>query len=417
MIPNPLSARRHVLALALAAMAISGTAAAAVAPAPDTGPETARLLGMLYRDTRPDCGAPSRPAFLCSGIVLRATWPSTDYMFYSISPTSQASGGVSASYLRRDAKFRKLAYGLNSGFIFDTIFENPRDHYDHAVLCAFPLDGITNERNKQGCGDSSRTPDAVEKPCHMQGVDTARHWASDYRRKGSDRSRQCGFDVRDGRNSGTAQAFYQSIRAMAQIPEASFRTQNELRIAPWPQDPPRSPSLLALFYTEDAGRDAARLSQVQWYRATTQRLPIIHLKLPRTRGDDAQFDYRADQQAIQPAEGTPACERYVASAHWTEGPSAGFDDEVASLQIVPTDCGRAVGDAQTAHFFNELAGDYLLDTEWKDNPQNRDNHVASMRRQLACHLETQRTRETWTLEPARPVVSQGEAIARGCDNR
>lgn len=408
----PVRLRASLVALLATALAVSAPVHAA-----DTGPETVRLLTMLYQDTRPDCGAASRPAFLCSGIILRATWPSTDYLFYSISPQSQASGGVSASYLRRDAKFRKLAYGLNSGFIFDTIFENPRGHFDHAVLCAFPLDGITNERGTQGCGDSSRTPDAVELPCHRSGVATARQWDADYRAKRRDRSRQCGFDVRDERNGGTARAFYQSIQAMAQVANESFRTQNELRIAPWPQDPPRAPSLLALFYTEDAGRDGARLNQLQWHRATGQRLPIIHLKLPRSRSQEATFEYDTEQQAIYPAPGTPACKRFIESASWTEDTVRGFEGEVASLHVVPTACGRAIGENQTDHFFNELVADHLMDSEWKDNPQNRDAHVPAMRRQLACHLAAARNQETWTLEPARPFVSQGQAVGQRCDAR
>ena len=105
-----------------------------------------------------------KPAFLCSGVLFRATWPSTDYMFYSISPKSQKSGGVSASYLRKDAKYRKLAYGLKSGFIFDTIFGNPKDHQDYSVLCSFPIDAATDDRAQQGCTDSRRTPNSVESP-------------------------------------------------------------------------------------------------------------------------------------------------------------------------------------------------------------------------------------------------------------
>ena len=63
----------------------------------DRGNDVVARLNQLYNDTRQDCGGPSKPAFLCSGVLFRATWPSTDYMFYSISPKSQKSGGVSAS--------------------------------------------------------------------------------------------------------------------------------------------------------------------------------------------------------------------------------------------------------------------------------------------------------------------------------
>ncbi|HBO7248379.1 TPA: DUF2599 domain-containing protein, partial [Pseudomonas aeruginosa] len=176
-------------------LAAAGLALTPAAQA-DRGNDVVARLNHLYNDTRQDCGGPSKPAFLCSGVLFRATWPSTDYMFYSISPKSQKSGGVSASYLRKDAKYRKLAYGLKSGFIFDTIFGNPKDHQDYAVLCSFPIDAATDDRAQQGCTDSRRTPNSVEKSCQDINVSTAEQWAANYRQNRGDHSRQCSFDVR-----------------------------------------------------------------------------------------------------------------------------------------------------------------------------------------------------------------------------
>ncbi len=204
-------------------LAAAGLALTPAAQA-DQGNDVVARLNQLYSDTRQDCGGPSKPAFLCSGVLFRATWPSTDYMFYSISPKSQKSGGVSASYLRKDAKYRKLAYGLKSGFIFDTIFGNPKDHQDYAVLCSFPIDAATDDRAQQGCTDSRRTPNSVEKSCQDINVSTAEQWAANYRQNRGDHSRQCSFDVRDERNTAAGPAFYQSIRAMAQIADESFTT-------------------------------------------------------------------------------------------------------------------------------------------------------------------------------------------------
>ena len=300
-----LPSRRRRLALTPAAQA-------------DRGNDVVARLNQLYNDTRQDCGGPSKPAFLCSGVLFRATWPSTDYMFYSISPKSQKSGGVSASYLRKDAKYRKLAYGLKSGFIFDTIFGNPKDHQDYAVLCSFPIDAATDDRAQQGCTDSRRTPNSVEKSCQDINVSTAEQWAANYRQNRGDHSRQCSFDVRDERNTAAGPAFYQSIRAMAQIADESFTTQNELRLAKWEENPPKSPSILAAFYTEDAGLEGARLNQIQWYQSVQAFLPIINMRLPQTRQQDAQFAYDGRKQAIYPTSEKNACERYVESATWVE---------------------------------------------------------------------------------------------------
>ncbi|MCK9798337.1 DUF2599 domain-containing protein [Pseudomonas sp. MAFF 302030] len=397
-------------AIALAGLSCLGTAQA------DQGSDTVARLHQLYNDTRQDCGGPSKPAFLCSGVLFRATWPSTDYQFYSVSPKSQASGGVSASYLRKDSKFRKLAYGLQSGFIFDTIFGNPKDHQDYAVLCSFPIDAATDDRQQQGCTDSRRTPGSVEKYCHEIGVTTAEQWGANYRQNGGDHSRQCSFDVRDERNSAAGPAFYQSIRSMAQISAESFTTQNELRLAKWEENPPKSPSILALFYAEDPGLEGARLNQIQWYKAVQQYLPVINMKLPQTPQQDASFAYDSKKQVIYPITEKNSCERYVQSATWVDRHDPGFGRNVMTLEVTPTDCGRNIKDNQTNNFFNELAVDHYLDAQWKNNPDNRDSTVGSMRRQLVCHFNIARNKPQWNLEPSRPYTSNEDSIAKGCNN-
>ncbi|MBH9313311.1 DUF2599 domain-containing protein [Pseudomonas aeruginosa] len=396
-------------------LAAAGLALTPAAQA-DRGNDVVARLNQLYNDTRQDCGGPSKPAFLCSGVLFRATWPSTDYMFYSISPKSQKSGGVSASYLRKDAKYRKLAYGLKSGFIFDTIFGNPKDHQDYAVLCSFPIDAATDDRAQQGCTDSRRTPNSVEKSCQDINVSTAEQWAANYRQNRGDHSRQCSFDVRDERNTAAGPAFYQSIRAMAQIADESFTTQNDLRLAKWEENPPKSPSILAAFYTEDAGLEGARLNQIQWYQSVQAFLPIINMRLPQTRQQDAQFAYDGRKQAIYPTSEKNACERYVESATWVERDDPGFRKKIMTLEVVPTDCGRKIQDNQTNNFFNELVVDHYLDSEWKDNPDNRDSNIGSMRRQLVCHFNVARNKPEWNLEPSRPYTSNEDSIAKGCNN-
>ena len=399
---------RTPLAIALAALAFTAHA--------DQGSDTVNRLNQLYNDTRQDCGGPSKPAFLCSGLLFRATWPSTDYQFYSVSPKSQASGGVSASYLRKDSKYRKLAYGLKSGFIFDTIFGNPKDHQDYAVLCSFPIDAATDDRNGAGCTDSRRTPGVVEKYCHEQNITTAEQWGANYKQNRGDHSRQCSFDVRDERNTAAGPAFYQSIRAMATIADESFTTQNELRLAKWEENPPKSPSILALFYTEDAGLEGARLNQLQWYKAVGQYLPVINMKLPQTRQQEASFAYDSKKQVIQPITEKNSCDRYVQSATWVERDDPGFGRKVMTLEVTPTDCGRQVKEGQTNNFFNELASDHYLDAGWKDNPDNRDSNVGSMRRQLVCHFNIARNKPEWNLEPSRPYTSNEDSLAKGCNN-
>lgn len=407
-----MSLRKHSLAALIAAAGIAHFAPAQA----DVGSETAELLNLMYQDTRKDCGSSSRPAFLCSGVLLRGTTPSTAYDFYSISPNNQARGGVSVSYLRKDSKFKALAYGYTSGFIFDSVLDNPADHQDYKVLCAFPIDAATNERSQNGCGDSPRTVGSVENFCDQMGITTAEQWLTMYRSRSPSHSAQCGFDVRQGRGIGTANAFYQSIRAMGLIADESFKEDNELILSPWAIDPPRSPSILASFFADPAGREGARLNQIQWYRAAKQFLPAVSLQLPQTLQQDARFTYSANDQAILPTTEANQCGSYIKSAVWSKYSAIKYGKQISTLKVEPTDCGRRIQAGQTNNFFNELVSKYYLDPAWANNPDNHVESLASMRRQLVCQLVTARQAPKWSLEPIRSNVSHAVAIASGnCD--
>lgn len=396
---------RHALPGALAAASFAAYA--------EPGPDIAKKLTQLYNDTRQDCGGPSKPAFLCSGVLLRATWPSMDYDFFSVSPKSQKSGGISVSYLRKDAKFQKLAFGLSSGFFLYPIFGNPKENKDYQVLCSFPIDAATDFRAQAGCTDSNLTA-TVEKYCHELGIQTADQWVADYRMKGNNNSMQCAFDVRDERNREAAPAFYQSILAMGKM--GAFQTQNELRVAKWEESPPTSPPVMAVFYASDIGIDGARLNQIQWYQATKQYLPVIQMQLPQTPANDAAFIYSDRKDAIYPMTAKNSCERYIESATWILRQDPGFKRPIMSLQVVPTDCGRKVQDDQTNNFFNELVAGHYFDNNWKDNPDNRDSNIASMRRQVVCHFTISRNKPEWNLEPSRPYTSHQDSVSKGCNN-
>ena len=398
-------------------IALAGFAHFAPAHA-DVGSETAELLNLMYQDTRQDCGAPSRPAFLCSGVLLRGTTPSTAYQFYSISPKNQARGGVSTSYLRKDAKFKQLAYGYKSGFIFDAVLDNPADHTDYKVLCAFAIDAGTDDRTQNGCGDSSRTT-AKEDFCDQMGITTAEQWLALYRKPGEPaHSQQCAFDVRQGRGIGTANAFYQSLRAMALIGDESFNEDNEVILAPWTIDAPRSPSILASFYTEDAGVEGARLSQIQWYTVTgfQQVLPAIAMNLPKTPQDDAKFVYEPLKQAILPVTAVNACTSYIKNATWVIAKDVRYPNGILSLEVVPSDCGRKITDAQIPNFVNHLVATYYLNPEWSGHASTRQDSIEVMRRQLTCHLKLGRNLSLWSMEPSRPLTTQAITEWAGCNN-
>ncbi|MCU1721688.1 hypothetical protein [Pseudomonas sp. 5P_5.1_Bac1] len=92
---------------------------------------------------------------------MRALDPDWQYGPWSISPGAMKSGGISASYLRKDAKFRTLSWNLSSGIILDNTADNPKDQVDYSVLCSFPIDAGASNRTQNGCADSSDTPDLI----------------------------------------------------------------------------------------------------------------------------------------------------------------------------------------------------------------------------------------------------------------
>jgi len=411
------------------AMAMAGAALLAARPAhADIGTDTVQLLRLMYQDTRKDCGDATKPAFMCSGVTLRATTPSTAYAFYSVSPASVARGGISASYLRKDAKFEKMAFSMTSGFIFDTILDNPADHVDYKALCAFPIDGATDRRTTlAGCGDyvlDGNTGVAKEDYCDRMGITTAEQWIDRYYdsagRTKPNVGHLCAFNV-GATNPKAAQAFYENIRAQAVLATRKRKfnggqfQENEIVLTPWKADAPRSPSILASFHIGEAGLAGARLSQIQWYQATKQALPAISIKLPSAATEDAAFSYNAADQAIYSLTETDKCDRYVQSARWVNRYDPGFKKNIYSLQVTPTACGRQIQSNQTNNFFNEMVAAYYLNPEWINNADNPSSNLAAMRRQLVCVMVIARNKTSWMLEPSRPNATQEKAVAAGCN--
>jgi len=393
----------------------------------DIGSDTVELLKLMYNDTRKDCGGASQPAFMCSGILLRATQPSTAYPFYSISPASSSRGSVSASYLRKDAKFQKMAFAMTSGFIFDQVLDNPEAHEDYKALCAFPLDGATDGRpTLAGCGDyvRSNAGDVKEDYCDRMGIFTAEQWVNRYFDANGgykfEAGHYCAFDISPS-NPKAAQAFYENIRAQGMVSGSQkfngyMFQENEVLLAPWKVDAPRSPSITALFYIGQEGLPGALISQVQWFQATGQTLPAISMTLPQTAQEDVRFAYESGKQALYPTTEANACAKYVQSAKWIKRYDPGFKKDIMSLEIFPTACGRQTQPTQTNNFFNELVAAYYLNPEWINNPDNKATPISSMRRQLACVMSVARSKSSWMLEPARPYTSHEKSVAAGCNN-
>lgn len=252
-----------------------------------------------YRSTPKDCGgSPLRPAFMCSGLMIRGTMPSDQYHSWNPSPNSIKSGGTSFSYMRADIKFGKLAYGYKSGFILYPQSKTPKSMTTLRVLCMFPIDGDTDRRNNAGCGTHQFFP-KDSKECGKQGITRSNSWLSHYTRtRGNRRQHTCAFDLYQRATS--AEMFAQSLISQIRLGNEGFATQNELRISTWAQDIGPILPIQAFFYVE-GGLDGARHDQIDFYNDTGRIVPIVKMILPKDRSQQAQFTYAGNDQAVNTA--------------------------------------------------------------------------------------------------------------------
>lgn len=270
------------------------------------GAATAARLQALYNGTRTDCGGPSRPAFLCEGVMARGTVKSLAYHVWNPSPGSVQQGRVSWSWLRRDSTFKGFYY--NNGYIIYPIFESPTDKVDFDFFCIFPMNGSTASRSENGCGALASQP-LTSRPCHIQGITTAQQWMTNYRTNNA----QCGFNVRETTaGDHSASAYIEGIRAMALLGATSFQGWNEVVSGIWPQNIHRTVPLWAFFYT-GSGLPDAQYNQKDFYTASGGIVaPIIRVTMPSVQGGSASFQFFSGEQVVgkwhstNPAKGTYA---------------------------------------------------------------------------------------------------------------
>lgn len=284
-----------------------GVSAAGVSNTPQSwGYETATAMTRRYNDTSSYCPA-SGPVFRCTGILFRATTNPAGTHAWDPSPESIKSGGVSFSFLRKDATFRSLAPLYSHGFVFYPYDDAPAGRTLPRVLCAFPLDAGTTGRDMAGCGKQvsfSVPAPAKSAPCQSQNITTGTQWAAHFNALGGNgdvkRHGQCGFDL----GSGATAAFNATIDAMASISSWLNSLSNELRLATWNNGIGAKLPIEGFFYTSLSGLPIAQLDQKDYWNSTGIKLPVIKLTLP-TGSAPARFDYVQGDQAVPPPDTGP----------------------------------------------------------------------------------------------------------------
>lgn len=278
-------------AATLSAALLSVTAMAADIPSGNT---VASQLTQRYQSTVTHCGNNRLPAYFCSGVILRGTIASREYVSWSPSPESIKNGGVSFAYLRRDARFSRMPLGYKNGYILHAPAQAPRHTYKTKVLCAFPVNGQSNGRNLKGCGEHNKYP-VYSRPCQQQRIFSASQWYRHFKNVyWSPQAHQCGFLI--GQEiSNSAQSFMEFIKARNVMGTESFHVNNELRVEVWPNEQANNLPIQAFFYT-DGGLQAAQYDQFVFHRTTGRLIPIIKIVLPVQPRDNARFLYSPQDQ-------------------------------------------------------------------------------------------------------------------------
>ncbi len=380
-----------------------------------SGVETAQSLTQLYENTAANCGRSTSPAFLCSGVIFRATSYSRDYKAWSPSPLSLRNGGISFSYLRRDANLTRLVRFEDNGYILEPLLSMAPGKFNYQVLCFFPLDGGSDGRIDNGCGRSVAQPQHSDY-CHRQNprVDTGEKWLEHYRRYvGHDNRRECAFVVSDDLNQYAVINFNAGLEAMRGVPRGD-RKQNELRVATWPLDTPdHAVPIKAFFYIVAQGRSDAQADQARYFKESGLWVPVIEMNLPDNVSTAAQFLFRAEDQGIT-EQGVPI-QRYVESADWIDRPDPGFGKNIWTLSVKLTELGYQQSDSLGSDaVYAELVRRYGDDPRWVWS-KPYDPTQDGMRRQLVCHFVKARDKTRYNLEPERPYVSHQASLDADCN--
>lgn len=282
-------------------LCVAALAALSLSTSPTYAQHTAADLTKRYFDTKRDCGSSSRPAFLCSGVIIRGTRWSPSYHSWDPSPNSIKDGGISFSYLRADSKFDKLAFGYNNGVIFYPIFGAPKDKMDPEYICAFPLDAATDARTDHGCGTRGNV--CLYAAVSNLGLVNGSQWYTAFTNGTFKDSGflACGLIVDDHKDpkGSTAGGFAAVIDAMKLLGQTSFTDQNEIRANTWAAGLGKVLPIEAFFYIKD-GLQNAKNDQNDFHATTGIWVPVIQVTLPATMSEEVKFHYTDSDQAIPP---------------------------------------------------------------------------------------------------------------------
>lgn len=252
------------------------------------------ILRDRYASQVSHCGSDAAPAFLCSGLLTKSALPGKSAW------ETMERNAVSFNYLRRDSNFSQFGNGENHGLIFLPVIGTGDDHRpdNFEIYCAFPVTADTGRRNANGCGQHQDFG-IVSDYCYSQGITNLSDWHNHFYSVSENlrQSHQCGFDVYDYIDHGSAEHFMMSLQARNNIIGSYLSIPNELRIESWLNLSLSEVPIEVFFYTDLSGLVDAQRDQRAYFESTGLLLPLVSISLPKDRFSYAQINYYEDEQA------------------------------------------------------------------------------------------------------------------------
>lgn len=266
------------------------------------GASVAAELTRRYHDTRADCGSQARPAFLCSGIILRGTDTAINWEAWDPSPNNIAVGGISFSFIRSDYKMTRIAMSYTKGFIFYPVLARPEGKFHEQILCFFPIDGDSDHRTDNGCGGLPGK--YYSQYCSLLGITTGAQWADNYHSRWDGRhgASVCSFDVRSSQDGTAVRNFNAALDGGRAISPDTFNMPNDMKMKTWAAGIGGTLPIEAFFYYIYQGKSGlaeAQRDQRKYKERFNTVVPIIYMTMPATLNDTTTFSYRAGDQAVQ----------------------------------------------------------------------------------------------------------------------
>ncbi|WP_152645339.1 hypothetical protein [Pseudomonas sp. 10-1B] len=286
-------------------VAVPHSTTSSVASLDERGSQAVTELRRWYQSITDDCGGPDKPGYLCSGIALRTTGSSLDFLPWEPSDSQITKGSVAFSWLRQDSNFGK-PFGNQNGLIMYPTQAVPEGKVANLhMLCTFPINANTNQRpTLQGCGPITGYEQTTD-TCQALGITTPQQWLERYPQAGN--YRVCGWDMRALEGS-SAEGFQTAITARAGLADDLWSINNEVLLPVWEKGKSGTLPVHSFFYVEGE-REAlakAQYDQIRYQQHHQQLIPVMRVAFPDNKAGSATFTYDAQDQAVGRPTPTPS---------------------------------------------------------------------------------------------------------------